>query len=78
MLFILAIDPLQRLLDAATEQRVLQPVHHRAATTRISMYADDAAIFLNPDREKVQAIQQILDAFGSASGLRINLSKCAI
>lgn len=78
MLFILAIDPLQRLMDKATQEGVLQPIHHQAARTRVSMYADDAAIFLHPNREEVQTVHQILEAFGSASGLHINLSKCAV
>jgi exonuclease III len=44
MLFILAMDPLQRLLDLATEHGVLSPLPPAAARWRISMYADDAAI----------------------------------
>jgi len=39
------------------------------------MYADDAAIFINPKIEDVEAIKIILQAFGSFSGLHINLEK---
>uniref|UniRef100_A0A0A8ZDN4 Reverse transcriptase domain-containing protein n=1 Tax=Arundo donax TaxID=35708 RepID=A0A0A8ZDN4_ARUDO len=44
---------------------------------RISMYADDAAMFLNPDKEEIKAIQELLYIFGKASGLKTNLAKCA-
>jgi hypothetical protein len=37
------------------------------------MYADDAAIFINPKKEDVEAIKVILQAFGTFSGLHINL-----
>ena len=42
------------------------------------MYADDAAIFINPIKEDVEAIQAILEAFGNFSGLHINLHKSSI
>lgn len=42
------------------------------------MYADDAALFLNPTKEEVRAIKEILTVFGHASGLTINLQKCAV
>jgi hypothetical protein len=42
------------------------------------MYADDAAIFINPLREYVEAVKIILEAFGSFSGLHINLQKSSI
>lgn len=45
MLFILAFDPLQRLLQLATEEGVIQPIQHHAAKLRISMYADAAALY---------------------------------
>ena len=43
---------------------------------RASFYADDAAILLNPIKEEVKTVFQILDFFGKVSGLKINLSKC--
>ena len=42
------------------------------------MYADDAAIFINPKIEDVEAIKIILQAFGSFSGLHINLEKSSV
>jgi hypothetical protein len=51
MLFILAMDPLQRLLDLATEQGTLSPLPGEATRWRTLLYADDEAIFLNPVRQ---------------------------
>ena len=42
------------------------------------MYADDAAIFINPIKEDVDAIKTILEAFGNLSGLHINLQKSSV
>lgn len=76
MLFILAMEPLQRMLQLATQAGLLRPINN-TAKLRISMYADDAAIFANPDSNEMQAIQQILEIFGEVTGLKINLAKCA-
>jgi hypothetical protein len=76
MLFILAMEPLQRLLDTATEQMILSPLQPTTARFRASFYADDAALFVNPNKDDIVAIQQILLLFGNASGLRTNIDKC--
>jgi len=77
MLFILAMEPLQLMLNKATEQGKLTPICNRKAKLRISLFADDAAIFLNPVREEVQMVRNILDAFAVVSGLTTNTSKSA-
>jgi len=77
MLFILAMEPLQLMLNKATEQGRLTPICNRKAKLRISLFADDAAIFLNPVSEEVQVVRNILDAFASVSGLTTNTSKSA-
>jgi hypothetical protein len=76
MLFILAMEPLQKLLEIATTQRIISPLHPRTARIRASFYADDAALFVNPLKEDISAIQQLLHLFGSASGLCTNINKC--
>jgi hypothetical protein len=78
MLFILAMDPLQRLLDMATHHGVLTTLPLTAARWRTSMYADDAAIFINPLREDLEAITAILHEFGIVSGLHINMQKSSV
>lgn len=56
MLFILAMEPLQCLFQLATREGLLSPINNRAATMRCSMYADDAAVFVNPAKEDVHCI----------------------
>lgn len=76
MLFLLVMDPLQRMLELATERGVLSPLQHVARRMRVSLYADDAALFVNPIRGDIVAIWEILCCFGKASGLHVNLTKC--
>ena len=78
MLFILAIDPLQQILQLASRLGILKPIGARMARCRISLYADDAGIFANPDKDELHAISAILKTFGEASGLITNLSKTEV
>jgi hypothetical protein len=48
MLSILAMDPMQRILDLATQHSILSNLPLAVARWRTSMYADDATIFINP------------------------------
>jgi hypothetical protein len=76
MMFILAMEPLQCLLERASEQHIISPLHLRTARFRASFYADDVALFVNPSREDIAAVQALLHFFGNASGLRTNIDKC--
>ena len=78
MLFILAMEPLQCLLNCAAQEGALTEMGTRSARLRISLYADDAAIFLKPNKEEMQEIRQILTSFGMASGLLTNIQKSAV
>ena len=78
MLFILAIDPLQQILRLASEEGILKPIRARSARCRISLFADDAGIFANPDKEELRALSAILKAFGEDSGLITNLSNTEV
>ena len=60
MLFILAIDPLQNMLDLAIQNGILTPLLLATAMLCTSLYADDAVIFLNPNRDEVQAVKDML------------------
>jgi hypothetical protein len=42
------------------------------------MYADDAAIFISPKKEDIEAVKSILDAFSKVSGLSINMDKSSV
>jgi hypothetical protein len=78
MLFILAMDPLQRLFQLATLRGFLTPINNRTATMRVSLYADDAAVFVNPSKDDIFTVASILHLFGAVSGLVTNRSKCAV
>jgi hypothetical protein len=47
-LFILAIDTLHFILQWATDQGLITLLRDRMARLHLSMYADDAVVFLNP------------------------------
>ncbi len=78
LLFILAIDPLQRILSKATELGAISKLRGRTTRLQISMYADDAVIFINPTRNDVATFANILHRFGTATGLVTNLQKSQV
>jgi hypothetical protein len=75
MLFILAMEPLQRILDKATHVGLLNPAGADPIKFRTSLYADDAALFVRPTLADVTNVHGLLQAFGDATGLKINLQK---
>lgn len=78
MFFHLAIDVLHRLIAKAAENDILAPLPGRELKLRISLYADDAVIFANPDREEVDKLLEIITLFGDASGLHLNINKTTV
>jgi hypothetical protein len=64
MIFILAMDPLQRLLDKVTQAGLLSPIGADPIKLRTSLYADDAAMFLKDS--------------GLSTGLCTNIQKSEI
>lgn len=72
-LFILAIDTLNFILDQVAKEGVLTPLKGRNAKLHLSLYADDTVIFTNPIKGDVRALFRILDHFGKAIGLKLNL-----
>lgn len=63
MLFILAIDPLQCIIEVAANKGILNPVLPRAASLRCSLYTDDAAIFAAPNSLEINHLHRILCFF---------------
>jgi hypothetical protein len=43
------------------------------ARLRVSMYANDAVIFLKPAKEEVLALKHLLHLFGEVTGLQTNV-----
>jgi hypothetical protein len=78
MLFIIAIDPLVRLFDLASSRGLLAPIGRRAARLRVSLYADDAAIFVHPDKADLRVVGELLSLFGRVTGLVNNVMKSEV
>lgn len=78
MLFILVMDVLNSLVGRADQEghfhllAIQQPQH------RISLYADDAVLFLRPYTADLNLIKELLEVFGHASGLVTNLAKSSV
>ena len=75
LLFILAMDPLHRLLSKAIDLGLLSKVCGRLLRLRVSMYADDAAVFIKPTKKDMDNLTEILKEFGNATGLHTNINK---
>jgi hypothetical protein len=75
LLFNLAIEPLQQLLDIATHNGDLHRLRGRGPTVRTSLYADDATIFIAPFKEDFEVLAHILDGFGEVTGLVTDVQK---
>jgi hypothetical protein len=56
LLFVLAIDPLQKILKIAAESRALSKLGNRSPILRISLYADDVALFVKPKKRKLRQL----------------------
>lgn len=54
---------------------MMQPLPRRELKLRVSLYADDAVVFMNPARDEMEALITILNMFGEATGLKINRHK---
>ena len=78
MLFILVMDVLCHIINKAAEQNMLQPLARRALRHRISLYADDVVLFLRPSASDIEITLDILQLFGTASGLTTNLQKSSV
>lgn len=75
MIFLLAMEPLHRLFRRAREQDLLQKINHSCDAFRVSLYADDAAVFIKPSVQDLMITNCILNIFQEASGLVTNMSK---
>lgn len=77
-LFILAIDPIQHLLEVATDMGFLARTRDCFARLRTSIYADDMTIFINPSANEIYTTTQIILNFRNASGLYTNVQKSMV
>jgi hypothetical protein len=61
LLFVITIDPLQRLLEAATKVGMLTKLCGCSPRIHISMYAYDTTIFVMPYKGDISMLARILD-----------------
>jgi hypothetical protein len=74
-MFILAMDVLFYLVKKAVDDGLFQPLAGRTDLQRISLYADNTAIFLRPVAGDIVITLDILKIFGEAPGLKTNIEK---
>jgi hypothetical protein len=75
LLYILVIDVLSSLFGKAESMGLLHSLGSSNVKNRISIYADDVVLFIKPEVEDLSCTKTILDCFGEASGLRVNMQK---
>jgi hypothetical protein len=78
MLFILVMDVLNSLITKASEQGLLQPLLRRGSGQRVSLYADDVVLFMQPRLEELGFVKETLRIFCIASGLVTNIRKSSV
>jgi hypothetical protein len=75
MFFLLVIEPLHMLFQKAQEMGLLGEFGNCCDKFRISLYADDAALFIKPTDHDLTIANHILNIFSQASGLVTNMGK---
>jgi hypothetical protein len=75
MLFLLAMEPLQLLFKKAMQTQLINKLTHNYDSFRVSLYADDATLFLKPSKDDLDIMNCIMQLFADASGLITNLRK---
>jgi hypothetical protein len=77
LLFVLAADLLQSMINRAKEQGLLNlPIPSRAGNDfPIVQYADDTLLILEACPRQLLALKDILATFASATGLKVNYNK---
>jgi hypothetical protein len=75
MLFLMDMEPLHLLFKKAQDCGLLGQLSPACDVCRISLYADDATMFIRPAKTDLQTSDCILKIFAQASGLHVNLSK---
>jgi hypothetical protein len=78
LLFVLAIDPLQKIMEVATAKGLFHKIRGRKAVLRTSLYADDAAVFMAPIKKDIDNLSNILRLFGDVTGLVTNFTKSCV
>jgi hypothetical protein len=64
MLFLLAIEPLHKMFQHAQDLGALSTLHKGCVRFRVSLYADDTVVFINPMTQEFTTTKQIMQIFG--------------
>jgi hypothetical protein len=75
LLFVLGMEVLTVIMIKAQELQILSNLASVSPLQRVSVYADDVVLFLSPLQTELLAVKTILQAFGGASGLKVNYLK---
>jgi hypothetical protein len=75
MLFLFTMELLQILFKKAHEVNLLQKLRPNCDTCKVSLYTDDAALFIQPNAQALKVADHILNLFAEASGLMTNMAK---
>lgn len=78
MLFILVMDVLNCLIEKANSEGLLQPLATRNIHHRVSLYVDDVVLFLRPVATDLHIVEDLLQLFGAATGLKTNIQKSSV
>jgi hypothetical protein len=77
LLFVIAIYPLQKILDLATEGHFAK-FRGKQTVMHTSMYVDHTTIFSKPYKKDVTALADILAKFIKVLGLQTNVLKSSV
>ena len=78
LLFVIAMEPLTALFRKGAEEGVVSKLNGISPTQRLSIYADDVALFIKPTEMDLIFVKQALASFGEASGLEVSYNKSKV
>lgn len=72
------LDLLHRLLSQSDGPGMLGKIGGHSVCFSVSMYADDAAIFIKPTKKDIDNLVELLKEFGNTTGLHTNITKTTV
>jgi hypothetical protein len=72
------MEPLHLLFCKAQGMGEIDFLHQNCTSFRLSLYADDIDVFINPTLHDLQATKYTMNLFAKASGLSTNMDKTEI
>lgn len=78
IIFLLAMEPLHKLFQQAQEFGIICKLDKSCNNFRMSLYVDDADVFIQPTTEDYMTAKMLLRIFGAASRLQTNMEKTEV